>query len=184
VVRKEEATMGNLIADAIKDVTGADFAITNGGGIRADKQYTAGSPLTRKDIFSELPFGNLTTALQLSGKDVLAALENGVSQVEEGAGRFPQVSAGLIVTYDAKKPAGSRLVSVTWNGKPIDPAGSYKVATNDYMLSGGDGYTSFKNGKVLINEREGHLMASDVIDWISKKGSVDVKIEGRIVAAK
>jgi 2',3'-cyclic-nucleotide 2'-phosphodiesterase (5'-nucleotidase family) len=82
-VRGGETAFGNLLADAMRKAVGADIAITNGGGIRADKQYAAGTTLTRRDIQSELPFGNRTVLLELSGADVLAALENGVSRVED-----------------------------------------------------------------------------------------------------
>ena len=77
VVRAEEATMGNLIADAMRAATGADIAIMNGGGIRGDRTYEAGAKLTRRDILTELPFGNLTVVTELPGAQVLAALENG-----------------------------------------------------------------------------------------------------------
>src|SRR5690606_27381855 len=91
-VRGMETTMGNLIADALRAAVGADVAVTNGGGIRGDKTYPADSQLTRKDILGELPFGNVAVLLELKGADLRAALENGVSQVADGAGRFPQVS--------------------------------------------------------------------------------------------
>jgi 2',3'-cyclic-nucleotide 2'-phosphodiesterase (5'-nucleotidase family) len=180
MVRGQETSMGNLIADAIRAKNGADIAITNGGGIRADKEYPAGTVLTRKDVFTELPFGNVTVVTQLSGADVLAGLENGFSQMELGAGRFPQVS-GLVVEVDPTKPAGSRVVSVTIGGAPLDPAKTYTLATNDYMLGGGDGFTAFGKGKVLIDAAAGSLMASDVIDYIAATGTVAPAIEGRIV---
>ena len=88
-VRGEESNMGNLIADATRETLGADVAIANGGGIRGDRTYDAGTVLTRKDILSELPFGNTAVLIELSGADLLAAIENGVSQVEDTAGRFP-----------------------------------------------------------------------------------------------
>ena len=179
VVRGEESSMGDLIADAMKDATGADIAITNGGGIRADKTYDAGTQLTRRDILSELPFGNKTVVTEIPGSQVLAALENGFSQVEDGAGRFPQVS-GLQVVYDPKAPAGSRVASVMVNGKPLDTNAVYKVATNDYMLAGGDGYTALGGGKVLVNEQAGNLMANDVMTYVTKIGHVTSKVEGRI----
>ncbi len=179
VVRGEESSMGDLIADAMKDATGADIAITNGGGIRADKTYDAGTQLTRRDILSELPFGNKTVVTAIPGSQVLAALENGFSQVEDGAGRFPQVS-GLQVVYDPKAPAGSRVASVMVNGKPLDTNAVYKVATNDYMLAGGDGYTALGGGKVLVNEQAGNLMANDVMTYVTKIGHVTSKVEGRI----
>ena len=133
--------MGNLIADATRAKNGADVSITNGGGIRGDTEYPAGHVFTRKDIFTELPFGNVTTVTEIIGADLLAALENGFSQIEAGAGRFPQVS-GLTVEVDATKPAGIRVTSVLVNGDALDPAIKYKVATNDYMMAGGDGYTA------------------------------------------
>ena len=179
VVRTEESAMGNLIADAMRGANGADIAITNGGGIRGDKQYPAGTVLTRRDVLTELPFGNVTVVTVLSGKAIMEALENGFSQVEDGAGRFPQVS-GLKIVVDLKKPKGSRVVSVMVGDKPLDPSGTYKVATNDFMLHGGDGYTALGDGTVLIGPMQGDLMANDVIDFIAGMGKVDAKVEGRI----
>lgn len=179
MVRTQETAMGDLIADAMKEATGADIAITNGGGIRGDKEYAANSDLTRKDVLSELPFGNKTVMVALTGKQVLEGLENGFSQIEDGAGRFPQVS-GLKIVADPKAPKGKRVVSVMVGDKPLDPNATYKVATNDYMLSGGDGYTAFTGGKVLIDGNNGKLMANDVMVYIRKIGTVKTKPEGRI----
>lgn len=180
IVRSQEAAIGNLIADAIKDSTGGDVAITNGGGIRANKQYPAGVKLTRRDILSELPFGNSTSLVEVTGADVKAALENGVSQIEQRAGRFPQVS-GLGFEVDTKAPVGSRVSNVKVNGEPLDPAKKYRVATNNFMLTGGDGYVPFTKGRVLIGITDGKLMANEVMAYVRKKGNVDAKIEGRIV---
>lgn len=179
-VRGGEAAIGNLIADAIRAAVGADVAITNGGGIRADQEYAAGARLTRGNILAELPFGNKTVKLALSGRDLRAALENGFSQVEKGAGRFPQVS-GLVVEVDLKKDPGSRVLSVMVNGAPLDDAKVYTVATNDFMARGGDGYTAFGSGKELIDPIDAVLMASQVIDYIAAAGTVAPKVEGRIV---
>ena len=180
VVRTQEAAIGNLIADAMMQAVGAEIAITNGGGIRADKEYAAGSDITRKDIFSELPFGNITVMTEVSGQQVWDALENGFSKIEDGAGRFPQV-AGMKVVADKSKPAGSRVVSVEINGKPLDAKATYKLATNDYMLSGGDGFTSLAGGKVTVDARGGKLIANDVMVLVKKLGTVTAKVEGRIV---
>jgi 2',3'-cyclic-nucleotide 2'-phosphodiesterase (5'-nucleotidase family) len=138
---------------------GADIAITNGGGIRGDRTYDAGTVLTRKDVLTELPFGNVTVLLELSGADVKAALENGVSQVEKGAGRFPQVS-GMSFSYDPAASAGARIDAVKIGGKPLDPAAVYRVATNDYMAGGGDGYAVLKKGKALIDASGATYMAT------------------------
>ncbi len=108
VVRSEESSMGDLVADSMLKATGADIALTNGGGIRGDKTYDAGTKLTRKDALTELPFGNKVVVTEIPGSQVLAALENGFSQVESGAGRFPQV-AGMSVVWDPSAPPGSRV---------------------------------------------------------------------------
>lgn len=179
IVRSQESSMGDLIADAMKAATGADVTLTNGGGIRADRTYDPGTELTRRDILTELPFGNATVMTEITGQQLLDALENGFSQVEKGAGRFPQVS-GIEVVFDPTAPAGSRVVSVKVNGADLDVNATYKVATNDYMLRGGDGYGMLGGGRVLINQANGNLMANDVMDYIAKMGHVTTKVEGRI----
>jgi 5'-nucleotidase / UDP-sugar diphosphatase len=182
VVRGEEAAIGNLIADAMRSAVGADIAITNGGGIRGNKEYAAGAPISRRDVLTELPFGNRTVKLEVPGATILAALENGVGDVENAAGRFPQIS-GLNIEYDRSKPKGNRIVSVKAGGKPLDPAGTYTLATNDYMANGGDGYAMFKGAKPLLGVRDAKLMANDVMAYIAAaKGEVAPKIEGRIAA--
>lgn len=178
-VRSQEAAIGNLIADAMRKAVDADIAITNGGGIRGDKEYAAGTKLTRGDILAELPFGNKTVKLELSGAKVKEALENGFSQVEQGAGRFPQIS-GMIVEVDLTQPAGSRVKSVMVGDGPLDPATTYTLATNDFMAGGGDGYTAFAAGKPLIDPIDAQLMATQVIDYVTAVGEVGPSIEGRI----
>jgi 5'-nucleotidase/UDP-sugar diphosphatase len=180
-VRTGEAAIGNLIADASRAAVGADIAITNGGGIRGNKEYAAGSKITRGDVLTELPFGNKNVKVEITGKAVQAALENGVSQVEKVAGRFPQVS-GLSFIYDPSKPPGERIVSVSIAGAPLDPAKTYTLATNDYMLGGGDGYTALKDAKVILNARDAKLLANDVMVYVRDKGEVAPKVEGRIVS--
>jgi 5'-nucleotidase/UDP-sugar diphosphatase len=178
-VRGGEAAIGNLIADAMRSATGADVGLMNGGGIRANKLYAAGSTLTRRDVLAELPFGNVVVVVKLSGADLKAALENGVSAVEEGAGRFPQV-AGMTVVADVSKPAGSRIVSVDIAGAPLDPARTYTVATNDFMARGGDDYVALRKGDYVVGPRDGKLLASVVIDAVAAAGTVAPKVEGRV----
>lgn len=178
-VRGEEAAIGDLFADAMRDAAGADVAITNGGGIRGNRTYPAGTALTRRDIVTELPFGNVVVSMTLSGADLRAALENGFSQVEEGAGRFPQV-AGMTVVVDLSKPAGERVTSVEIGGKPLDPGATYAVATNDFMARGGDGYVALRKGDQVVTARDGKLLATVVADWIAAAGTVSPKPDGRI----
>ncbi len=178
-VRSGETNFGNLIADAMRAAVGAEVAITNGGGIRGDRTYEAGDTLTRKDVLSELPFGNVTVLIELSGADLLAALENGVSEVENKAGRFPQVS-GLSFEYDPAAPKGSRITKAAVAGKPLEPGRLYTVATNDYIQGGGDGYATLKKGKALIDASGAKLLATTVMDYIAAKDPIAPEIQGRI----
>lgn len=179
-VRTGEAAMGNLVADALREAVNADVAITNGGGLRGNKEYPAGHALTRKDVLTELPFGNRTMKLQVSGATLLAALENGFSEIEDGGGRFPQVS-GLKVEYDAGKPKGQRVVSVEANGKPLDVNAKYTLATNDFMANGGDGYVVFREAKPLLTVRDAKLMANDLMAYVTARKTISPQVEGRIV---
>ena len=178
-VRAKETRLGNLIAEATRRGVGADVGLVNGGGIRGDRTYPPGSDLTRRDILQELPFGNVTVLLGLTGAEFRAALENGVSQVENLAGRFPQI-AGMRFVYDPQAPAGERLVEVEVGGAPLDPAGTYTVATNDYMARGGDGYAALATGKPLIDASDATLMATMVMDYIEAEGTVEPEVDGRI----
>ena len=130
-------------------------------------------------MLSELPFGNKTVLIEAKGATILAALENGVGQVEQAAGRFPQVS-GLKAKVDLKKAAGSRVVAIEIGGQPLDPAKTYRIATNDFMLRGGDGYTMFADGKVILGPLDGKLMADQVMAYVAKAGKVAPKPEGRV----
>ncbi|KIN70862.1 5''''-nucleotidase [Sulfitobacter noctilucae] len=143
VCRAMECTMGNLIADAMLARVadqGIQIAIQNSGGIRAS--IDAGE-VTMGEVLTVLPFQNTLSTFQVTGEVFLAALENGVSQVEEGAGRFPQV-AGVTFAFDAKAEAGSRVSDVMVDGMPLDLAATYGVVSNNYVRNGGDGYAMFK----------------------------------------
>jgi 2',3'-cyclic-nucleotide 2'-phosphodiesterase (5'-nucleotidase family) len=82
---------------------------------------------------------------------------------------------------DVKQAKGSRVVSVMVGSEPLDLTATYKLATNDFMLDGGDGYTALKGGKVTVDARGGKLIANDVLVLLKKLGTVDAKVEGRIV---
>ncbi|MSP90114.1 MAG: bifunctional metallophosphatase/5'-nucleotidase [Alphaproteobacteria bacterium] len=180
-VRAAEAAIGNLFADAVREAVGGEIGLVNGGGIRGDKTYDAGVTLTRKDVLTELPFGNKTVLIELSGADLKAAMEHSVSQVEQKQGRFMQLS-GMTLVYDPKQPAGARVVEIKVGGQPLDATRIYKVATNEYVYDGGDGFEVLKKGKSLIDESAAKLMANQVMEYIAAKGSVSPKVEGRIVA--
>lgn len=161
-VRATESAFGNLTADAMRVSTGADVAITNGGGIRGDTVYEVGTVITRRDVLTELPFGNKTVLLEVTGADIRAALEHGVSGIEDGAGRFPHVS-GMTFAFDPGQPAGARVTAVTVAGAPLDDAAIYRLATNDFMGRGGDGYEMFRGKPSVIEATAAELMAAQVI---------------------
>ena len=180
MVRGRETGFANLVADAMRAATGADVGLTNGGGIRGDKVYPPGTVLTRRDVQSELPFGNKTVVLEMTGAALRAALENGVGGVEEGSGQFPHVS-GMAYRFDASKPAGRRIVEVTVGGAPLDSARTYRLATNNFLARGGDGYAMFASAPRLVDVNAGILMAAQVIGAIAAAGEIAPRAEGRIV---
>jgi 5'-nucleotidase / UDP-sugar diphosphatase len=179
-VRSQETAMGDLVADAVLASLGADIAITNGGGIRADRLYPAGSKLTRRDILAELPFGNTTVLVELTGADIKDALENGVSMLGSYAGRFPQVS-GLTVTVDPEAPVGSRIVGVSVGSAPLEPARRYRLASNNFLLGGGDGYVALGRGRTLVGATDGKLMAGEVMAYAKRISPIRLKAGGRII---
>ncbi len=188
VCRFEECNMGNLITDAMLANTeqdGTQIAITNGGGIRASIPK---GPISVGNVLQVLPFGNAISTFELKGKDLLTALENGVSRAEnpenEGTGRFPQV-AGLRFTWDPDKPVGSRIIKVEVGNakdgyKPLDPNATYKLAANNFNRTGGDDYKVFADN--AINPYDfGSLLADAVMDYIKANSPITAKVEGRII---
>lgn len=182
VCRAAECSMGNLVADAMVDRVkdqGVTIAIQNGGGLRAS--IDAGT-VTMGEALTVLPFQNTLATFKLKGSDIVAALENGLSQIEDGAGRFPQVS-GLKFSFDKSKPAGSRVVSVEVKEGDgfvaIDPEKLYGVATNNYMRAGGDGYKIFATaGQNAYDFGPG--LETVLADYIAKNSPYKPYTDGRI----
>ena len=174
-----ETAFGNLLADAMREATGSDIALSNGGGIRGDTVYPPGTKLTRKMVLTELPFGNKTVVLRLTGAQVREALENGVSRAAHPSGRFPQVS-GLAFSFDGRRPPGERVTRVTVDGAPLEDGRTYTLATNNFLARGGDDYRVFRAGEVLVDAASGAMMAGQLIDHIVAAGTVAPAIEGRI----
>lgn len=145
--RARECQMGNLVADAMLDRVksqGVQIAIQNGGGLRAS--IDAGE-ITMGEVLTVLPFQNTLATFDLSGADIVASLESGVSQIEDGKGRFPQV-AGLKYAFDLNvAPNEGRISNVEVNDGgswgPIDSGKMYGVVSNNFMRGGGDGYKLF-----------------------------------------
>jgi len=138
-VRTGETNLGDFVADVMRQTAGAEAALINGGTIRTSIPQ---GKITVKDIYAVLPFDNYLVAISLTGAQVKAALEHGVARLEEPVGSFPQVS-GLTFTYSRSAPAGDRVKDIAVGGRPLEPQREYVVATNDYLVAGGDGYTAF-----------------------------------------
>ena len=188
ICRMGECLMGNLVSDAMlwkmNDMVQNpyDIAIQNGGGLRAP---IYDGPVSVGDILEVLPFGNAIATFEITGTHILAALENGVSQVEDGAGRFPQV-AGMRYEFNLSQPVGSRILFVevynedTGEYELLDENKIYRVVTNDYMLGGGDGYDMF--AEYAINPYDsGPLLDAAVVEYFEEFSPVTPEIEGRIV---
>jgi 5'-nucleotidase/UDP-sugar diphosphatase len=141
--------------------------------------YAAGEGISRRDVQAELPFSNNLVVIQISGRDLKAGLENGVSQLPKSSGRFPQVS-GITMDVDVARPAGQRIVALQVAGAPLDPARIYRVATNDFLASGRDGYVTFGTAKPLLPPRDSPPLANEVMEYLHNFGTVRADIEGRI----
>ena len=175
-----ESNLGDVATDAMNweadQLEGTvDFAFVNSGGIRAD--IPAGD-ITRGEIIEAFPFQNVLATTTLTGAQVKEVLEQGAS----GQRGMVQVS-GLRFTYDPSRPVGDRVTSITVSatGLPIDPGANYRVVTNDFMINGGDNYTTFQQGTnpVVYSDQ----LLSDVLVAFARQFSpINQQIEGRITA--
>jgi 5'-nucleotidase/UDP-sugar diphosphatase len=191
-VRTRETTLGDLIADIMRQVSGADAAITNGGGIRSG---VSKGIIRAKDVYSMLPFDTYIIAIRLTGRQIREVLEHGVSAVERAEGRFPQVS-GLRFTYSASAPPGARVKEVLIGGEPLEPDSEYVVAANDFMAAGGDGFKTFgdaikgsggcmsvegvTNGQKVAYSDPGRWLRDVVTAFIKERREISAVADGRI----
>ncbi len=181
--RARECEMGNLVADAILDRVkgqGVEIVVQNGGGLRASIDQGV---VTMGDVLTVLPFQNTLSTFKISGEDLVASLEGGVSEIEEVKGKFPQV-AGLKYSFDKSvKPNEGRVKSVevmeagAW--KPIDEAKTYLVATNNFVRQGGDGYNLFASNATDAYDY-GPGLEQVLADYLTKNRPYTPKIDGRI----
>lgn len=181
VVRNGQSPFANAVADAMRSALGADAALINAGAIRADEIVVAGTPITRRSIVQWLPFENRVLVLRVNGEQVLSALENGVSEYEQHTGRFPVVS-GLEMTFDPRRPAGDRVVTVTIDGKLLSLDRTYSLAVNEFMAAGGDGYGMLVKAPRLIGLQTSELLVNHVVAYISATGGIAGRPESRVVA--
>lgn len=174
-VRLKESNFGNALADSLRDLTGADIALQNGGGIRAS--IPAGD-ITLEQIYAALPFDNTVVMVEASGQTVWDAIEHSLASYPAAAGGFLQVS-GIQYTFDASKEPGARLVEVTMDGQPLDKNKTYKVVANDFLTGGGDKFTMLKENTVL-KQKTKHYLRDAFTEYVRKNGTISPQLEGRI----
>jgi 5'-nucleotidase len=162
---------GELIADAqlaatrAADKGGAVIAFINSGGVRTDLIPRADGSVTFGQIFATQPFGNSLVVKTLSGAQLKALLEQGFREVN-GKVQTSSIlipSEGFSYRFDRNRPAGQRIVAMTLDGRPIDPARNYRVSVNNFLASGGDGYTVLAEG---LDPRDGGLDLDALEDWL------------------
>ena len=152
----DESAAGNLIADAQLGFTksaakgGAVVSFMNGSGVRTDLVPGPDGNIRYGQIFEMQPFGNNLVVMSLTGDQIRRMLEQQFAAETYAAGARPSLmipSAGFAFDYDVSRPKGERIVRVSLNGKPVDPAAEYRVTVNNFLASGGDGYTVLTEGK-------------------------------------
>ncbi|EPK7360599.1 bifunctional metallophosphatase/5'-nucleotidase [Kluyvera ascorbata] len=169
----ESSSLGNLAADALKIAAGKEtqIALTNSGGIR--NEIPAGV-VTMGDIISTFPFPNDLVTMDLTGKQLRSLMEHGAG-LSNGV---LQVSAGLEMQYDSSKPVGQRVTLLKLNGKAIDDAAVYRIATNSFLADGGDGFAAFAEGSKR-NITGGYDVSNAVVDYFKAgKALTDEQLHG------
>lgn len=169
----ESASLGNLAADALLVAAGKNtqLALTNSGGIR--NEIPAGA-ITMGGVISTFPFPNELVTMDLTGKQLRSLMEHGAS-LSNGV---LQVSKGLEMKYDSSKPVGQRVITLTLNGKPIEDATVYHIATQSFLADGGDGFTAFTEGKAR-NTTGGYYVYHAVVDYFKEGNTItDEQLNG------
>lgn len=176
LVRRHESELGNLCTDAFKWRTGADIAVTNGGGLRSD--LPAGD-VTRGDIMSIFPFGNTIQMVEIKGSTIREMLEHSVFGYPASFGGFLDVS-GMTFSFDPTQMIGHRVSDIYINGQPLDENKIYKMASNDFLFVGGDDYDMLKGLKVI---GEFDTCEEVLADYLNQVGMDGIEV-GRIKLLK
>lgn len=166
----KESSLGNLMADAMREAVGSDIAFQNSGGIRDD---IFRGEVTYRHIYKVDAFSNTIVTMEMTGEQLLTALE---VSVMGGHGIF-QVS-GLRMVFDPTRPPMDRLVSAEVGGKPIDPQAIYRIATNSFLAAGGGNYRIFQEAQNW--QDTGVLVRQAMVDYFRRHSPVDIRTEGRI----
>jgi len=175
-IRSELLPAGSLVTESIKNsFPSVDIVLQNSGGIRPYKQLGPGA-VTLADVMRLFPFDNTIVTLELSGELLKSVLERS-SSLDPDDGGFLQ-SLGLEYTITANKPQGSRVSEIKVNGKPLDNEKYYKIATNNYIFHGGNGYSQFKEARNA--ETTNIPVQETIVKYIKQNSPVSVQVKDRI----
>ena len=175
-----ESSLGDVIADAQLEAsraTGAQVAITNPGGIRADIPFAPDGVVTYGEAFTVQPFANIMQTITLTGAQLKAVLEQ--QWQGQSSPRILQISASLHYTYSQAAQPGSKITAITVNGTAVDPAGKYRVAVNNFLAAGGDNFTAFAQGTDL---QGGPIDLDALLDYLKAKPGLAPPPADRITA--
>lgn len=179
-VRTRENGFGNLLADSLRQAMETDVALINGGAIRGNRAYKTGETLSRSDIQRELPFANYSVAIQLTGAQLLAALEQSLSCALAADGCFLHMS-NITVTYDSRRPEGLRIERVEIGGAILERGAIYSVAVSDFLARGNDRYAKFAGAERLQRASSGRIFWDILAEHIDQTETVTAAIDGRFI---
>nr|WP_246512911.1 5'-nucleotidase C-terminal domain-containing protein [Azospirillum picis] len=182
-LRSGENAFANAVADTLRRTLDADVALINGGGIRGDRLYPAGTLLTRRDIYGELPYHDVGVVLDVTGNQLREAIESGVSAVEQLQGRFPHLS-NAEAKIDLGRPPGQRLRSLAVGGKAVVPGAHYRLATSSFLAAGGDGYGMLAGVPRLVEDRDTDFISTQLIEQIARSGAFAPRLDGRMAVTR
>jgi len=165
LTRREETRLGRFFAQLLRDRVGAQVGLLNSGAIRGNRVIPPG-PLTKRDVRELLPFNNTVTLLEVTGAALRAALERSVGELPRPAGHFLQ-TAGIRMMVDATQAPGRRVGAVEVEGRPLDPAGRYRVAVPDYLARGQDGYPMLAASRILLAPEDGPGLIETVLEGLA-----------------
>lgn len=177
-VRTQETNLGNMISDMLREYTGADVALNNGGGIRDSAEM---GEITLEDAMSIMAFDNTVVTLEMTGMQIWRALEHGLHAYPEVAGGFLQVS-GLRFYFNPDNEAYDRVERVIIGGENIDLQETYVVATNEFLAAGGDDFTMMDEAEQLETFEDTDQQM--FIKYIQENTPLFPKVEGRIVVLR
>ena len=152
-----DAPLARLVADSQLAWTrdpargGAEIALMNSGGVRTSFRPAADGAVTYGQIFALQPFGNTVEVVELTGAQLKQLIEQEFTG--DGTGEFRQSflipSAGFAYTIDRSLPDGQHVVAMTLNGSPIGPGRTYRIAVNNFLATGGDGFSVLTQGRFV-----------------------------------